>query len=720
MAHLTLGETQVESEREVVANERRFRVEDDVDGFLNEELYKAAFTTHPYHWPTIGWMRDIEAISIEDCRQLLPHLLRAQQRDRGAGGRRRRGERARAHRASTTAKIPSSQIPPDARDRRAGADRASGASSWPKPVTADKLRIGYKAPAIGHADYATLEVASEILFGGNSSRLHRKLVVDTEIASSAHASTAPFRDPGLYEDRRRACSAGMSPPRPRRLSTTSSTRSAHGGARAARARHGEDAPAHPLLARAAAAGGQGRGARPLRDDGRRLSQALRRRRRLPARDGGGRGARGQGRTCRPERRTVAVASPRRARKSSWTADGCVRRGPGRIADPRRGEPRSAARARAGRRARRRRRRRARHDGLTNFASELMGRGAGGRTRAEIDAAFDALGTSLDVSSDYDGVTFDLTVLKEKLEAALALLADVILRPDFPTRRGGQAQARAAARQLDELARRRRLAGAPLLHARALRRASLRAHGHRHRSVHRGAVARRGARLAPARARRGGRSIFGVAGDVDAGVAAQAIARHFAALPSGGGAEPARAADGDAAQRHAPDARRQARAHAVADPHGTAGAALARSRLPRAAGGDHRVRRHLHGAPDGRGALQARPVVRRLGARRPGARRQGARGARVPVAGADAGDARAGAALVARVGRPTASPSARSSSRAAIWPRASPSPSPRPRIGSSCAPRSSSPGMPRDFADTFAARVSKVERADAVRALVHAT
>ena len=68
MAHLTLGETQVESEREVVANERRFRVEDDVDGFLNEELYKAAFTTHPYHWPTIGWMRDIEAISIDDCR----------------------------------------------------------------------------------------------------------------------------------------------------------------------------------------------------------------------------------------------------------------------------------------------------------------------------------------------------------------------------------------------------------------------------------------------------------------------------------------------------------------------------------------------------------------------------------------------------------------------------------------------------------------------------
>src|SRR5690349_8938018 len=71
------------------------------------------------------------------------------------------------------------------------------------------------------------------------------------------------------------------------------------------------------------------------------------------------------------------------------------------------------------------------DGQCNFATELMARGAGGKTRAEIDAAFDALGTSLDIASEHDGVTFELTVLQKKLEPALALLSDVILRPDFP-------------------------------------------------------------------------------------------------------------------------------------------------------------------------------------------------------------------------------------------------------------------------------------------------
>ncbi len=197
MAHLTLGDKQVESEREVVANERRFRVEDDVDGFLNEELYKAAFTTHPYHWPTIGWMRDIEAISIDDCRTFYRTYYAPNNAtvvlvgDVDEDG-------ALALIEKHYGPIPSSVIPPD-KAQPEPEQTSERRLQWPKPVTADKLRIGYKAPPIGHADYTALEVANEILFGGNSSRLHRRLVVETEIASSCHASTAPFRDPGLYE-----------------------------------------------------------------------------------------------------------------------------------------------------------------------------------------------------------------------------------------------------------------------------------------------------------------------------------------------------------------------------------------------------------------------------------------------------------------------------------------------------------------------------------------
>jgi zinc protease len=197
MAHLVLGDEQVESEREVVANERRYRVEDDVDGFLNEELYKLAFTSHPYHWPTIGWMRDIEAITIADCRAFYRTYYAPNNATLVIVGDVDEAE-ALALVEKHYGHIPPQPIPADlappepeqTEERRA---------AWDKPVVADKLRIGYKAPAMGDPDYLVLEVLSEILFGGNSSRLHKLLVADTELASSVHAQPAPFRDPGLYE-----------------------------------------------------------------------------------------------------------------------------------------------------------------------------------------------------------------------------------------------------------------------------------------------------------------------------------------------------------------------------------------------------------------------------------------------------------------------------------------------------------------------------------------
>ena len=82
MAQLVLREPQVASEKEVVANERRMRVDDDVEGAVNEILYKTAFTSHPYHWPTIGWMADIEGFTPDDCVAFYKTYLRAQQRDR--------------------------------------------------------------------------------------------------------------------------------------------------------------------------------------------------------------------------------------------------------------------------------------------------------------------------------------------------------------------------------------------------------------------------------------------------------------------------------------------------------------------------------------------------------------------------------------------------------------------------------------------------------------
>src|SRR6188508_2608151 len=69
LASLRIDEKVFQTEREVVKEERRMRVENQPYGRLNEIVYDQAFTVHPYKHPTIGSMADLEAASIEDVRE---------------------------------------------------------------------------------------------------------------------------------------------------------------------------------------------------------------------------------------------------------------------------------------------------------------------------------------------------------------------------------------------------------------------------------------------------------------------------------------------------------------------------------------------------------------------------------------------------------------------------------------------------------------------------
>jgi zinc protease len=70
------------------------------------------------------------------------------------------------------------------------------------------------------------------------------------------------------------------------------------------------------------------------------------------------------------------------------------------------------------------------EGLTNLAAEWARRGAGGKSREELDAALDTLGAALDVETFVDSTRFEGEVLARNLDAYLALVADVLVRPTF--------------------------------------------------------------------------------------------------------------------------------------------------------------------------------------------------------------------------------------------------------------------------------------------------
>lgn len=69
MQGLLLENSEFQTEREVVKEERRMRNEDDPQGALVEALFAQAFLSHPYHWPIIGWFADLDAMSLDDLQR---------------------------------------------------------------------------------------------------------------------------------------------------------------------------------------------------------------------------------------------------------------------------------------------------------------------------------------------------------------------------------------------------------------------------------------------------------------------------------------------------------------------------------------------------------------------------------------------------------------------------------------------------------------------------
>jgi zinc protease len=195
MQHLVLEPTPVEAERDVVTNERRERVEDDVDGWLDEQLMAQAFTVHPYRWPTIGWMEDIRALSLPDIRA----FYRTWYAPNNAtlvcvGDFDERGllDLVATHyggiESAVLPALPQVAEPAQTRERIVRA---------PKPIATDRLLVGYKAPGQDDADWAVLEIVATLLAGCPSARLYRRLVIEREAASSVDAQLTPFRDPSL-------------------------------------------------------------------------------------------------------------------------------------------------------------------------------------------------------------------------------------------------------------------------------------------------------------------------------------------------------------------------------------------------------------------------------------------------------------------------------------------------------------------------------------------
>ena len=195
MSKLVLAEAPIEAEREVVMNERRERVEDDVDGSLDEQLMVLAFERHPYRWPTIGWMEDIRRVTIDEIRAFYRTWYAPNNACLVVVGDFDEAELLRLTSEAYGA-LPPAQLPSDPAVQEP-AQTQERMIRVPKPIATHRLLVGYKAPSLAHPDWLPLDVAATILAGCSSARLQRRLVIREEAASSVDAQLTPFRDPSL-------------------------------------------------------------------------------------------------------------------------------------------------------------------------------------------------------------------------------------------------------------------------------------------------------------------------------------------------------------------------------------------------------------------------------------------------------------------------------------------------------------------------------------------
>jgi zinc protease len=195
MLHAKVDQKGVDTQREVVKEERRQRYENQPYGSILIEVLKRAYSVHPYQWPTIGFMEDLNAASEADYKAFykkfyVPNnavLVVAGDIDQ---------TRARELVGRYFADIPR------------GADVKQPVIEEPplpgevRDVIFDRIQLpavvtAYRTPALGTRDFYAVDLLNRLLSNGNSSRLNVALKEEQQKAVYVGAFSLPFEHPGL-------------------------------------------------------------------------------------------------------------------------------------------------------------------------------------------------------------------------------------------------------------------------------------------------------------------------------------------------------------------------------------------------------------------------------------------------------------------------------------------------------------------------------------------
>lgn len=194
MHGLTLPENEFLREMEVIKEERRLRVDDNPNSLAYERFLTQAYMASPYGQPVIGWMHDLDRLTVDDLRNWYHQHYQPSNAILVVVGDVQADEvRTLAERyfgpltdtPATPAKAP--------RELPGGSERSL---TLHLPVQMPSLLLGFNVPSLSTAEQAweahALRLLEAVLDGGYSARLPSRLERDQAIATSASASYDGF------------------------------------------------------------------------------------------------------------------------------------------------------------------------------------------------------------------------------------------------------------------------------------------------------------------------------------------------------------------------------------------------------------------------------------------------------------------------------------------------------------------------------------------------
>ena len=197
MQNLTLNDEEFQPERDVVAEERRWRTDNNPMGYLQFRVFNNSFIYHPYHWTPIGFMDDIKNWTIEDIKDFHSTYYQPQNAIVVVAGDIKKDDvfsyvEKHFKDIKNKKEIPSSihtVEPKQDGERRAIINKESNVQM---------LAMTYHIPNFEHEDQIALSALSQLLSSGKSSILQKVLVDEKRLANSVYAYNMELKDPGVF------------------------------------------------------------------------------------------------------------------------------------------------------------------------------------------------------------------------------------------------------------------------------------------------------------------------------------------------------------------------------------------------------------------------------------------------------------------------------------------------------------------------------------------